>query len=147
MKGILLGALLSLGGMVTTTSAQDYRYRPGMNDNDPQAIATNKTVILEQRAGGLTRKQEKKVYRLYKKEAKQEVKLKTLKQENREAIKEILTREQYVNVRGEHKKIRDEKNYGRTDHSGRTLHSQKKVKKSRQHTAAARCEKSCCARK
>lgn len=168
MKGILITALLAFGiGTTTATFAQDHtyyhQYSTGghiiMRDNDPEAIATNKTVILEKQAGGLTRQQEKKVYKLYKKEAKQEVKLRTVKQENREAMKDILTKEQYAKMLAYRQKDRDERQYSGTDHSGRTLHMQKaphtrktmhthkKARKGKAYSNSAKCDKACCNRK
>lgn len=151
MKGIIIAAIVSLG-MASSVTAQQYRQQytyiatdRGMKDKDPQAIATNKTVILDQRAGGLTRKQEKKVYRLYKKEARQEVKLRDLKQENRVAIKDILTREQYGKVRKNDRSNRDIRHYNRTSHNGTaTQYTRKKAKKNRQHATISGCERTCC---
>lgn len=79
-------------------------------EKDPKAIAINKTVALDKKVG-LTHKQEKKVQRLYKKEAKQMVKLQELRKENRLAMRDILTKEQLAKAKqhrgfGEHKKYR-----------------------------------------
>ena len=66
-------------------------------DKDPKAIAINKTAALDRKVQ-LTHQQEKKVQRLYKKEAKQMVKMQELKKENAAAIKDILTKEQLQKV-------------------------------------------------
>lgn len=63
-------------------------------EKDPKAMAINKTIALDKKVG-LTHKQEKKVQRLYYKEAKQVAKLQELRKENRMAMKDILTQEQW----------------------------------------------------
>lgn len=72
--------------------------RKRVMDRDPNAIAINKTAQLDRRVR-LNHKQERQVMRMYKKEAKQMVKLQDIRKENRHELKAILTNEQYQNMR------------------------------------------------
>lgn len=73
-----------------------------MQNLTAEEIATNKTAALDKRVGGLTNRQEKKVYKVYLKEAKQQVKLRDLKRENKAEIGDVLTKKQKAYVHQMH---------------------------------------------
>jgi len=105
MKNIILASALILG-LGFSATAQQHNMRPmhnanGMQHNnmkqqepkDPRDIALNKTVAMNKQIG-LTPKQSRKVYRMELREAKQTIKLQDIKRENRQELKDVLTKEQ-----------------------------------------------------
>jgi hypothetical protein len=159
-KNILIGVIASLGitlGTLTTQAQNNTQYHPRYKGNvvtvhntrthlntpvtrsiDPKAVAINKTTALDKKVG-LTQKQERKIYRLYKKEAKQENKLHEIRKENKHAMREILTKEQYAKVYSQH--------------SDRNIHQKMvfKAKMNKEHKnfkkQSKSCDKACCNKK
>ena len=85
-------------------SAQ-YQTQKAKTPKDPKEIARNKTAEMDRQVG-LSAKQERKVYRMSLKEAKQTIKLQELKKENKQTLKEVLTKEQMALVKKQNPKAK-----------------------------------------
>lgn len=88
---------------VQHTKGAQYHTQKVQTPKDPKEIARNKTAAMDRQVG-LSAKQERKVYRMQLKEAKQTVKLQELKKENKQALKEVLTKEQMALVKKQNHK-------------------------------------------
>lgn len=180
MKGIMLIALLALGmGTSANLSAQDattdkkyhprykmtaeHKHRVAMKgsspegrhrevrwvETDPKAIAINKTIALDKKVG-LTAKQEKQVTKLYLKEAKQEVKLREIRRDNRQEMRTILTKEQFAkaSVTPRHTKAQYPNGHyrkykGSRQHEMSTPQRNMRIQKMEMNKKA-QCQKDCC---
>lgn len=88
---------------VQPTKGTPYHTQKNQAPKDPKEIARNKTAAMDRQVG-LSAKQERKVYRMQLKEAKQTVKLQEIRKENKQALKEVLTKEQMALVKKPNRK-------------------------------------------
>ena len=104
MKKIIFCGIMALG-LSYTTFSQDrghrrhHRTEQNMRpSNDPKKRAVEKTIKLDKKVN-LTNKQERKVNRLHKAAAKQEIKLEKMRREHHQKYREILSPAQYQALR------------------------------------------------